>query len=73
MSFVFAFIAPQLPVACTGINTRRLFDFIHPPLSGPGCVAGCGAVIYGSVLEVYMRHPHTDPSARSLRGPLAQH
>lgn len=52
-----------------GINTQRLFDFIHPLLSGPGCVSGCGAVIYGSILEVYMRHPQTDPSAHSQRGP----
>lgn len=68
MSFVFAFIVPQLPVVCTGrggINTQRLFDFIHPLLSGPGCVSGCGAVIYRSILEVYMRHPKTDPSAHS--------
>lgn len=48
-----------------GINTQRLFDFIHPLLSELGCVAGCAAVIYGRILEVYMRHPHTDPSAHS--------
>ena len=74
MHFVFAFGELQLPVlraSCRAVLISLLFDSIYPELSGPASVTGSAAVIYNSVLEVYMRHPHTDPSRRSPAGPLS--